>query len=664
MKKVLLFCISVQMFVLLPAQTQVSFEQLFTTGDMTPYINQVVSLPVTDTLYLNGYTTNNSSDMYVSNHRVQNDCEQEDNPRVVYSFALHDNYTPGFKRLGTKLTNVTMKVTGANMADVQSAMTYIDHERPLQHGDIGDYDLKICGFNVENFYIVTGTSDNDATKKSKVVAALKDINADIFALCEMEEQPTAMQALAAALNEVWGINVYAAVQDNITTTSTYTRSGFIYKTSVVEPYGGFSEASTNNIYKKRNIAQGFKDLDTGETFVLGMNHFKAKDSSSDEGEGTRLTNANQLVNFLRTAPNKYADNDILLMGDFNSCTGEEPLRIIQNAGYTDLLAIYEPGAYSKIFDYTTELLDHAFASTTMLDFVTGATVYHINADERPARKYDAGTIWRSADHDPVIVGLRLGEGGGNGGETTNCQDLSVNYTFDTSLDPFVAQSITGYQNWFCDSYGYAKVSGYSNGVNNTNEDWLISAAYDLSSYTMATLKFNHAINYDRDGRKEDYQTLWISNDYTDDVKTATWKQLAIPTYPSGTNWTFVNSGDIPVPQQYLTDNFRFAFKYISTETESAATWEVDNIQLTAVCAETALPMTLAPQASVYVSGRVMTISGAAGMYMGVYDLMGRTVGLSEVASDTYQLELPARGLYVVYLRNPAGYTETHKVIVP
>ena len=254
MKKVLLFCIAVQMFVLLPAQTTVSFEQLFATGDMAPYMNQVVSLPVTDTLYLNGYTTNNSFNMFVSDHRAQNDCGQGDNPRVVYSFTLYDSNTPGFKRLGTKLANVTMKVTGANSAEVQGGMTYIDHQRPARHGNIGDYDLKICGFNVENFYIVTGTSDNDATKKSKVIAALKDINADIFALCEMEEQPTSMQVLAAALNEAWGRNVYAAVQDNITTTSTYTRSGFIYKTSVVEPYGGFSEASTNNIYKKRNIA--------------------------------------------------------------------------------------------------------------------------------------------------------------------------------------------------------------------------------------------------------------------------------------------------------------------------------------------------------------------------------------------------------------------------
>lgn len=665
MKKVLLFCTAVQISVLLPAQETVSFEQLFSTGNMTPYINRIVSLPVSDTLYLNGYTTNNCTDMYVSDHRVQNDCEQGNNPRAVYAFTLYDNdYTPGFKRLGTKLANVTMKVTGANTAVVQRAMTYIDHERPARHGDIGNYGLKICGFNVENFYIVTKTSGEDATKKSKVIAALQDINADIFALCEMEEEPTAMQALATALNEAWGSNVYAAVQDNITTTSTYTRSGFIYKTSAVEPYGGFSETSTNSIYKKRNIAQGFRDLDTGETFVLGMNHFKAKDTSDDEGEATRLTNANHLVNFLKTAPSKYSDNDILLMGDFNSCTGEEPLQIIQNADYTDLLAIYEPGTYSKVFDYTTELLDHAFASATMLDYVTGATVYHINADERPARKYDAGTIWRSADHDPVIVGLRFGEGSNEGGEETTCQDLNVNYTFESSLAPFVAQSVTGSQNWLCDSYGYAKMSGYSNSANYANEDWLVSAAYDLSGYQTATLTFNHAINYDRNNRKADYQTLWLTNDYTGDVQTTTWEQLDIPTYPSGSNWTFVNSGNISVPEQYLTENTRFAFKYVSTDTESAATWEIDNVKLTAICKRTALPTTHSQQTSVHVSGRIMTVGGAAGMYVSVYDLLGRSVVLSEAITENYQLEMPSQGLYVVYLRDANGYTETHKVIVP
>ena len=67
------------------------------------------------------------------------------------------------------------------------------------------------------------------------------------------------------------------------------------------------------------------------------------------------------------------------------------------------------------------------------------------------------------------------------------------------------------------------------------------------------------------------QTLWISTDYTSgDPNLAHWTQLAIPTYPAGTNWTFVNSGEIAL-DAYIGKSVKIAFKYISTAS-SSATW--------------------------------------------------------------------------------------------
>ena len=67
-------------------------------------------------------------------------------------------------------------------------------------------------------------------------------------------------------------------------------------------------------------------------------------------------------------------------------------------------------------------LDYAVASSTLTPQVTGATAWHINADEPDILDYDmsfkkapqtafyAPDPYRSSDHDPVLVGLDLKPG--------------------------------------------------------------------------------------------------------------------------------------------------------------------------------------------------------------------------------------------------------------
>jgi uncharacterized repeat protein (TIGR01451 family) len=77
-------------------------------------------------------------------------------------------------------------------------------------------------------------------------------------------------------------------------------------------------------------------------------------------------------------------------------------------------------AYSYVFDGQLGYLDHALASLSLLDRITGVTIWHVNADEPDLIDYDmtykepaqdalfASDPYRSSDHDPVIVGLELG----------------------------------------------------------------------------------------------------------------------------------------------------------------------------------------------------------------------------------------------------------------
>jgi hypothetical protein len=90
--------------------------------------------------------------------------------------------------------------------------------------------------------------------------------------------------------------------------------------------------------------------------------------------------------------------------------------------------------------------------------------------------------------------------------------------------------------------------------------------------TAAKLSFDHTINKGLVANMQANHTLWFSAD-----NGTTWEQITIPTYPAGNTWTFVNSGNIVIPDKFLGINtFKFAFKYLCSTAESAS-WEMRNI---------------------------------------------------------------------------------------
>ena len=145
-----------------------------------------------------------------------------------------------------------------------------------------------------------------------------------------------------------------------------------------------------------------------------------------------------------------------------------------------------------------------------------------------------------------------------------------------TLGDFIAYSVSGAQVWTASTTYGAVMSGFANSRSNANEDWLISPALDLTGKSNVAVSFEHAINKGDVANLKTNHTLWISDDYTDgDPTAATWTQVTIPEYPTGTNWTFVSSGSAVVPAQYLKANVRVAFKYLCSDNESAS-WEIKN----------------------------------------------------------------------------------------
>lgn len=123
------------------------------------------------------------------------------------------------------------------------------------------------------------------------------------------------------------------------------------------------------------------------------------------------------------------------------------------------------------------------------------------------------------------------------------------------------------------------MSGYVDGTNYPNEDWLISPAIDLSGKASATIVFEHAINFADMAKLTNNHTLWVSDNYNSgDPNTATWTQVTIASYASGSSWTFSPSGNCVIPSQYLKAGVRFAFKYMCDNTASS-TWEIKNLNV-------------------------------------------------------------------------------------
>ena len=154
----------------------------------------------------------------------------------------------------------------------------------------------------------------------------------------------------------------------------------------------------------------------------------------------------------------------------------------------------------------------------------------------------------------------------------------LNEKFDESIGEFTNWDVTLPEGvlsiWTWDKNKYMKASAYKGG-NLSGEGWLISPVMDASDRTEILLTFDHAARYFADATKE--LTVWYSLDYdAADKESATWEPIAVTTYPSGKDWTFVSAKIDMAPYIAGKKNVRIAFKYVSS-TDAAATWEIKNV---------------------------------------------------------------------------------------
>lgn len=153
-------------------------------------------------------------------------------------------------------------------------------------------------------------------------------------------------------------------------------------------------------------------------------------------------------------------------------------------------------------------------------------------------------------------------------------------TFTNNFPLWGKINLVGDQVWTLDTqYGNpgscAKMSGFASG-NKANEDWLISPAINLAGTTAASLTFDTATKFAGNTLE-----ILISSNYSGsgNPTAATWTPLSATLSPSTGSYVWTNSGKIDI-STFAGEKVYVAFKYTST-TSAAATWEVDNVKVTA-----------------------------------------------------------------------------------
>lgn len=132
--------------------------------------------------------------------------------------------------------------------------------------------------------------------------------------------------------------------------------------------------------------------------------------------------------------------------------------------------------------------------------------------------------------------------------------------------------------WKIDSgYGW-KASAHVGDSDLAGESWIVSGEIDLTKAEKPVFTTEMALNFLKGNNRADFINLKISDDYTDNVTTATWKDLTVPTWPAGNNWSYVPSGDVDLAD-YAGKKVRIAFVYTSTS-QCAPTFEVKNMKIT------------------------------------------------------------------------------------
>jgi len=322
-----------------------------------------------------------------------------------------------------------------------------------QHSSFLDTgNLRVATFNVENYFNGNGTGGGFSTSRGadnqsefeqqtrKLVTAILDLNAHVIGVQEVENDYPAgdrssLAQLVAALNATAPTgHTYGYVNPGERIGTDVIAVGIIYRSDVVTPTGDAHildepvELFQVDASNRAPLAQQFEL--GGRAFWVVSNHFKSKGASGydnrpgasplddDRSDGqsywnqTRTLASLAVVDWMNALTQNDPDPRVIILGDLNAYSQEDPVQVLEQAGYTNALE----GMYTIDFRGFWGMLDHILLSPAMKAGLLATTTIPINADESDLRNYQSedpeyvdNSGRRSADHDPIIAAFDLDE---------------------------------------------------------------------------------------------------------------------------------------------------------------------------------------------------------------------------------------------------------------
>lgn len=377
------------------------------------------------------------------------------------AFTLDRTFRGGDQVVGVQGI-VTFAVGGYRIQPTGPAADFVTVPRPQEPPQVGGT-VRLATLNVLNYFTsivgcgpdgrqsCRGADDEEELRRqrAKIVAALAAMDAHVYGLIEIQNDAgdAALLDLVDGLGDALGIDTFRAVRTGIVGTDAITQA-ILYRSDVVTPVGdavvldGPSFVDPSDVGMPQNrpvVAQGFVHGPSGTAFTVAVIHLKSKGSACGRNDddriqgncnGTRTAAASALVDWLAGDPAGTGSPHTVILGDVNAYTLEDPVAAIlagpddrpgTGDDFVDVVAVHAQGRGSTyLFDGRFGRLDHAFVSSSLAPFVTGAAPWWINAHEPDLIDYDttfkrdaedalyAPDPFRSSDHDPVIVGIDIG----------------------------------------------------------------------------------------------------------------------------------------------------------------------------------------------------------------------------------------------------------------
>ena len=282
----------------------------------------------------------------------------------------------------------------------------------------------------------------------------------------------------------------------------------------------------------------------------------------------------------------------------------------------------------------------------------GATIYYTTDGTEPTAESSVYTEPIHVAQDMTLKAIAMMEGYENSGIATADYvihtDMIVifNQDWEGEMDGWTFVTIYGNKPWTIATHNgnkYANANGYNDDVD--NDQWCISPAFNLNNYEGVTLTFMNAMKFTGPDLE-----LYFSNNYDgQDPTTAMWQRLDF-TMSEG-NYTWTESGEISL-NSFSGSNCHIGFRYTSTIEDGAASWEIDDIVLTATSITSVNEVSLM-EVNVWNYDNEIFVENNTdnNVQLSVFNVLGQQVLAKTVATGSVRFTHNlAKGMYIVTLQ--------------